>query len=135
MTKPIPQIKKYMTTNPKFVEKDQSLYDAATFMQKEGFRHLPVLYNGKIEGVLSMTDVNLVNAFKGTDISKMKVYDAFTPNPLIVQPDAAVDEVCRKMAKDKIGSVLVEDNGHLVGIFTWIDALNAMNELLHTRLK
>lgn len=135
MTKPIPQIKKYMTTNPKFVEKDQSLLEAATFMQKEGFRHLPVLYNGMIEGILSMTDVNLVNAFHGTDISKMKVYDAYTPNPYMVRPDTFVDDVCRLMAKDKIGSVLVEDNGHLVGIFTWIDALMAMDELLNTRLK
>ncbi len=135
MSKPIPHIEKYMTTNPKFVEKDQSLYEAGTYMQKEGFRHLPVLYQGKIEGVLSMTDVTLVTAMKDTDISKMKVYDAFTPNPRIVRPDTLVDEVCRIMAADKIGSVVVEDNGHLVGIFTWIDALHAMDELLHTRMK
>ncbi|MCM2351263.1 MAG: hypothetical protein NDI69_14675 [Bacteriovoracaceae bacterium] len=44
MSKPIPHIQKYMTMNPKSVEKDQSLYEAATFMQKEGFRHLPVIF-------------------------------------------------------------------------------------------
>ncbi len=135
MTKAIPQIKKYMVTQPRFVEKDQSLYEAATLMQKEGFRHLPVLYNGQIEGVLSMTDVNLVTALKGSDISKMKVMDAYTPNPLTVTPETLVDEVCRSMAQQKLGCVLVKDNEHLVGIFTWIDALNAMDELLHTRLK
>lgn len=135
MSKPIPHIQKYMTMNPKSVEKDQSLYEAATFMQKEGFRHLPVVYNGKVEGILSMTDVTLVSAIKNADISKMKVYDAFTPNPTTVRPDTQVDEVCRLMAAEKIGSVVVEDNGHLVGIFTWIDALSAMDELLHTRLK
>lgn len=135
MSKPIPQIKKYMTTNPKFVEKNQSLSDAATFMQKEGFRHLPVLNNGFIEGILSMTDVNLVNGFQGTDITKMKVSDAYTPNPYMVRPETLVDVVCRLMARDKVGSVLVEDNGHLVGIFTWIDALQAMDELLNSRLK
>lgn len=135
MTKPIPQIQKYMTVNPKFVEKTQALYEAATLMQKEGFRHLPVLFEGKIEGVLSMTDVNLVTSMKGADLSKMKVMDAFTPNPFIVTPHTAVDEVCRSMAQNKYGCVLVEDNSHLVGVFTWIDALKAMDDLLHTRLK
>jgi acetoin utilization protein AcuB len=135
MTKPIPQIQKYMTVNPKFVEKTQSLDEAATLMQKEGFRHLPVLSDGKIEGILSMTDVNMVSALKGAEISSMKVMDAFTPNPLIVTPQTAVDEVCRSMAQNKYGCVLVEDNHHLVGVFTWIDALEAMDDLLHTRLK
>lgn len=135
MSKPIPQVKKFMTTNPKFVEKDQSLYDAATLMQKEGFRHLPVVYQGRIEGILSMTDVNLVNGIKGADIKKMKVMDAYTPNPMIVRPDSLVDEICREMALQKVGSVVVEDNNHLVGIFTWVDALRAMDELLHTRLR
>lgn len=134
MTKPIPQIQKYMTTNPKFVEKSQSLYEAATFMQENGFRHLPVLFNGKIEGVLSMTDVIMANTLKSAEITSMKVLDAYTPNPLKVTPQTLVDVVCRQMAAEKVGCVVVEDNGHLVGIFTWIDALEAMDKLLHTRL-
>jgi acetoin utilization protein AcuB len=135
MSKPIPQIQKYMTTAPKSVEKDFSLLEAASLMQRDGFRHLPVTYNGRIEGVLSMTDVTLVSAIKGADISKMRVMDAYTPNPLTVSPEALVDDVCRTMAQQKYGCVLVEDNKNLVGIFTWIDALNAMDTLLHSRLK
>jgi CBS domain-containing protein len=95
---------------------------------------LPVLYNGKIEGILSMTDVTMANTFKNADISSMRVLDAYTPNPIKVSPEAPVDEVCRKMASEKVGCVIVEDNGHLVGVFTWIDALEAMDKLLHTRL-
>lgn len=124
-----------MTTNPKFVEKDQSLSEASVLMQKENFRHLPVLSNGRIEGILSMTDVNLVHTLEGTDLATMRVKDAYTPHPHKVSPTALVDEVCRSMAQNKIGCVLVEDNTHLVGIFTWIDALKAMDDLLHTRLK
>jgi acetoin utilization protein AcuB len=135
MSKSIPQITKFMTLKPKAVEKDQSLYEAATFMQKEGFRHLPVIYQGKVEGMLSMTDVNLIMSLKDADITKLKVFDVFTPNAKTVSSDAKLDDVCRLMAGEKIGSVVVEDNEKLVGIFTWVDALKAMDELLHTRLK
>lgn len=135
MSKPIPPISKYMTSNPKFVEKTQSLYEAATFMQREGFRHLPVLFQGRIEGVLSMTDVNMIMSLKDSDITKLRVLDVFTPNPVVVSPETHLDEVCRLMAGEKLGSVIVEERDKLVGIFTWIDALNAMDSLLHTRLK
>jgi acetoin utilization protein AcuB len=135
MSKSIPQISRFMTTSPKSVEKDHSLYEAATLMQKEGIRHLPVVYQGRVEGMLSMTDVNLIMSLKDSDITKLKVYDVFTPNATCVSSDTKLDEVCKLMAGEKIGSVVVEDNEKLVGIFTWIDALNAMEELLHTRLK
>lgn len=135
MSKAIPQISRYMSTTPKSVEKNHSLYEAATFMQKQGIRHLPVVFNGKLEGMLSMTDVNLIMSLKDSDITKLKVYDVFTPNATSVTSDTKLDEVCKLMAGNKIGSVVVEDNEKLVGIFTWIDALNAMEELLQTRLK
>ena len=59
MTKPIPQIKKYMTQAPFSIEKDASLSEAAKLMKEHDIRHLPVLLKGKIEGVVSSTDINL----------------------------------------------------------------------------
>ena len=52
MTKPIPPIMKYMSTVPFSIEKDSPLLEAAELMQKNHIRHLPVLYQGKIEGIL-----------------------------------------------------------------------------------
>jgi len=51
-----------------------------------------------------------------------------------VKPDSKLDEVARMMADKKIGSVLVVDHHRLVGIFTTTDALQALGELLQTRL-
>ena len=135
MTKPAPKIQKYMTTVPTTIEKDAPLIDAATLMQKEHIRHLPVLYKGQIEGILSSTDVNLIRSLKDVDVEKLKVYDCFTSNPYTVSPEAMLDEVVDEMAEKKYGCVLVADNGHLVGIFTWIDALKATKTLIETRLK
>lgn len=135
MTKPAPKIQKYMTTVPKTIEKDAPLIEAASLMQAEHVRHLPVLYKGQIEGILSSTDVNLIRSLRDVDIEKLKVYDCFTSNPYTVGPEAMLDEVVDEMAEKKYGCVLVADNGHLVGIFTWIDALKATKSLIETRLK
>lgn len=135
MTKPIPPVQKYMTTTPLSIEKDASLLEAATLMQKNHIRHLPVVYQGKVEGILSSTDVQLIRGLKNVDIEKLKVYDCFTPNPYTVHPETLLDEVLGEMAEKKYGCVIVEDKGKPVGIFTWIDALMATKNLLETRLK
>lgn len=135
MTKPIPQIMKFMTTTPLAVEKDSSLLEAAKLMQKNHIRHLPVVYQGKVEGILSSTDVQLIRGLNGVDIEKLKVYDCFTSNPYMVTPEASLDEVLNEMAEKKYGCVIVSDHEKLVGIFTWIDALMATKTLLETRLR
>lgn len=135
MTKPIPSIKKYMTTIPFSIEKDAPLLEAAELMQKNQIRHLPVLYQGKIEGILSSTDITMIRTLNGVNIEKLKVYDCYTPNPCKVSPDTYLDTVLDEMAEHKYGCVLVDDNEKLVGIFTWIDALKATKDLLETRLR
>lgn len=135
MTKPVSQIMRFMTTVPHTIEKDASLLEAAKLMQAHQIRHLPVLYKGKIEGILTSTDINLIRSLNGVDIEKLKVYDCFTPNPYKVSPEAPLDEVLGEMADKKYGCVLVDDNDHLVGIFTWVDALKATKTLLETRLR
>ena len=74
-------------------------------------------------------------SFKGVDLKHEKVSEAMTTEPVMVDAETLLDEICREMAEKKIGSVLVQDNHKLVGIFTWVDALKAMDELLRTRLK
>lgn len=135
MTKPIPSIKKYMTMVPFSIEKDASLLEAAELMQKNHIRHLPVLYQGKIEGILSSSDITMIRTLNGVNIEKLKVYDCYTPNPYKVSPDTYLDTVLDEMAEHKYGCVLVDDNEKLVGIFTWVDALKATKSLLETRLR
>lgn len=135
MTKAIPQIQKYMTTSPITIDASETLSLAKFRMVENDIRHLPVVLGSKIVGIISKTDIDFVQGFKGVDLEMESIKDAMTVNPYIVTTDAELDEVCRKMASDKLGSVLVEDNHKLVGIFTWVDALNAMSSLMQTRLK
>ena len=52
----------------------------------------------------------------------------------VVTPDASLDEVVSTMAAKKYGSAVVTDNGHVVGIFTTVDACSAFADLLGSRL-
>ncbi len=131
----MPTIKKFMTTVPFTVEKTAPLLEAAELMKKNHIRHLPVMSDGRIEGILSSTDITMIRTLNGVDIEKLKVSDCFTANPFKVGPDTFLDTVLDEMAEHKYGCVLVDDNEHLVGIFTWIDALKATKHLLETRLR
>ena len=135
MTKAIPQVQRYMTHTPHTVNGEQSLYFAKQMMAENKIRHLPVLEAGKLIGIISERDVNFIQSFDGVDLKNEKIEDSMTEGPYVVEATTHLDEICQVMASQKIGSVLVQDNQKLVGIFTWIDALNAMNDLLHTRLK
>jgi acetoin utilization protein AcuB len=135
MTKAIPKIQKFMTTTPHTIGADHTLAQAKGIMQEMAIRHLPVLNGESVVGIISESDINLLQTFKGVDVTREKVDQAMTSDPFMVDAETLLDEVCAEMAEKKIGSVLIKDNNKLVGIFTWVDALRAMNELMHTRLK
>ncbi|MDO9184326.1 MAG: CBS domain-containing protein [Bacteriovorax sp.] len=135
MTKAIPSIQKFMSTSPHTIGVDQTLAQAKKVMHDLSIRHLPVLKGGSIVGIISEHDINFMLSFKGVDLKNEKIDQAMTFDPVMVESTTQLDEVCRNMAEKKIGSVLIQDNHKLVGIFTWVDALKAMDELLKTRLK
>ena len=133
--KPIPEISKFMTTVPLTIGPHVTLSEAQKLMKEKSVRHLPVLDGGRILGVLSDRDLRTFSGLKTVDFKTETVAQVATMDPFTVAPDAKLDYVCAKMAENKFGCALVEDNKKIVGIFTWVDALRAMNELLVTRLK
>ncbi|MEI7974313.1 MAG: CBS domain-containing protein [Bdellovibrio sp.] len=129
----MPTIQKHMTTMPHTIGADATLDKAEKFMREYRIRRLPVLHGGELVGVLSDRDVKMVETFKDVDPTKVKVEEAMSADPYITLPGAALDEVSLMMAEKKWGCALVVDNKKLVGIFTWVDALKAIGEILKTR--
>ena len=134
MTKPIPNIQKFMSTCPHTVGSEQPLAKAKLLQQENRIRHLPVLSGGKLVGLISDRDIALLETFKGVDPEAVQVADAMSQEVYTVSPEASLDEVVNEMAEKKYGSAVVVQNHKVVGIFTTVDACRALAELLHGRL-
>ena len=57
MSKPIPTLQKFMTTSPHSIGKEQTLERAHEMMRTHRIRHLPVMQDDKIVGVVSIGDL------------------------------------------------------------------------------
>jgi acetoin utilization protein AcuB len=134
MSKPIPTIAKYMTTSPQSIGVEQTLARAQTVMHELNIRHLPVIHDGKLVGIVTDRDVHLVESLKDVDPRLVIVSDAMSNSVYSVAPEAPLDEVVAEMGARKYGSAVVMQNGKVVGIFTTVDVCLAFVDLLHSRL-
>jgi acetoin utilization protein AcuB len=124
-----PRIGQFMTPLPHTIEFDQPLARAHELMRKHLIRHLPVMQNGKLLGLISIRDLHLIETLRDVDPEEVPVEDAMTEEPYTVSPDEPLDEVAAIMADYKLGSALVVEAGQVKGIFTTVDALRALLQL------
>ncbi len=135
MSKPIPQISKYMTTTPVTVERSVTLAEASKLMREQRIRHLPITEGGELVGVITERDIKFAESFSMVDAAQVTVYGAMAEDLYVVSPETPLDEVATTMAENKYGSALVVQNQKVVGVFTTVDACRALAELLETRLR
>jgi acetoin utilization protein AcuB len=65
-------------------------------------------------------------------IRHLPVEEAMVEDVFIVDPDAPVGEVVEQMIARKLGSAVVCRDERVIGVFTTIDALRALHELLES---
>ncbi|BDG06239.1 CBS domain-containing protein [Anaeromyxobacter oryzae] len=126
-------VQNFMTLGPVVIGSDRPLAEAHRVMRERSIRHLPVVDGGRLVGMLSQRDLYLCETLKGVDPASEPVREAMTPEPYVVAPDAALDEVAGTMAQRKLGSAVVVDRGQVVGLFTTVDALRALSGLVRRR--
>lgn len=124
-------IENFMSTVLVVIEPRRTLAEAARVMRAHDIRHLPVVESGRIVGVLSQRDVYLVETLSDADPEEIRVDEAMTPEPFVVDPDEPVHVVAKRMAEKKLGSAVVAHGGKLLGLFTVTDALRALAVFTH----
>lgn len=127
-----PTISRHMTRALHTIGIDQSLATAHRFMREHHIRHLPVLADGALVGIVSLRDLNFIEAIAGVDPNTVTVEDAMTPDPYVVGPNEPLEDVAAVMAERKLGSAIVVEEGRVAGIFTTVDALGALVVALET---
>jgi acetoin utilization protein AcuB len=127
----IPSVMAAMTPFPWFIHIEDRLGHALEVMAEHDIRHLPVTREGKLVGVVSERDIQLVES--GTEPAQretLQVRDACVLDAYVVDVSEPLDGVLIEMARRHIGSTLVVRHGKLAGILTVTDACRAFGEFL-----
>jgi len=132
----MPAISRYMTKQPWTIARSASLADAHELMREHHLRHLPVLDNGELVGIVSVRDLHLLETIGESPLDDISVDEAMSENPFIVTGDMPLDEVAEIMAAKKYGSAIVSGRAGVEGIFTTTDACRALASILqHAQLE
>lgn len=106
----------------------ETLAEADAKMHAGNFRHMPIVENGKLVGMLSDHDIRQHQGH----LSDTRVTGAMSEAPITVSPDTSMEEAAEIMLERKIGGLPVVENEKLVGIITTTDVLGAFVEIFGT---
>lgn len=124
-------VEEFTTPDPITANEDMAIDDLRSLMEEHGIRHLPVVRDDSVVGVISDRDVRIVSGLPDAEKLHVRAADIMAADPVTVAATAPLDEVAYAMSEMKIGSVIVNDeDGQFLGIFTASDALNALIEII-----
>jgi acetoin utilization protein AcuB len=132
MTEPRCTVESVMSPSPHTIDAAQSLREASQLMQSLDLRHLPVLDEGRLCGVVSQRDLLLAETLIGFESRKAPVSDAMTIGAYAVPVGAPLADVVRTMAEKKYGCAVVVSGpeSRVVGIVTTVDVCRVLAERL-----
>jgi CBS domain-containing protein len=130
-------VRDLMTQNPTTLDRNETLDLAESIMNLGRIRHLPVIEDGRIVGIVSQRDLfrsALITALgfgrKTTDtlIKTIKIKEIMTKKVVTISPEANIKDAARLMIDKKIGCLPVVEGDRRVGIVTETDMLRYVVE-------
>jgi len=111
------------------IDRKTGIQKAILLMKKHSIRHLPVIEEGRLVGLVTEGDVRQV--FVASLIEELTIDDIMIKDPITVKADTEIDDAARLIYYNKIGGLPVVDEGQrLVGIITVADIMAAFIELM-----
>ena len=109
---------------------EMSLEKAEAYMRECDIRHLPLVREDRVVGVVSQRDLLAQKAKENS--RRLCLGDIASRYPFVVHQKESLASTVLIMARNKYGSVLIiDEQDHLVGIFTTTDALILLENLLN----
>jgi acetoin utilization protein AcuB len=127
-----------MSVSPVTITPSTSVHEAQALMQQRKIRHLPVLQDGRLVGMLSDRDIRLALPSPATSLTvweirhlleKLTVGEVMTYFVMTTAPDCPVTEAVGRMLGHKVGALPVVEDRQVVGILTRTDILRAFRRL------
>ncbi|MGD9269410.1 MAG: CBS and ACT domain-containing protein [Desulfobacterales bacterium] len=129
-------VKNWMSKNVVTIDVNDSMQDAMRLLKKHDIRMLPVMKKGKLVGIVTDRDLKKASASDATTLdvhellyllTKIKVEDIMTKDPVTVQPDYTVEETAQLLLENKIsGAPVVDQKGKVIGTITQTDIFKVL---------
>lgn len=130
------RVRDIMSSPPITVPPDTSLPAATALMREKRIRHLPVVENDRLVGIVSRGDLREASITAGINadsyelhfmLSRLTVGKLMTRKVFTVTPDAPIVHAAELMTEYKIaGLPVVDETDALVGIITESDLLKML---------
>jgi CBS domain-containing protein len=115
-------VQELMSSNPKTVQLDQSIVDAARMMRDEDVGLLPVVENDRLVGTVTDRDITIRVVAQEKDPVSTSVREIASTDLVTVDPQQDLDEALRLMAQHQVRRLpVVEEDGRIVGIVAQAD--------------
>ncbi|MBU1161261.1 MAG: CBS and ACT domain-containing protein [Proteobacteria bacterium] len=132
-------VKNWMSKPAITIDEDESMYEAIKLLKNHNIKMLPVMEKGKLVGIITDRDLKRASASDATTleihellylISKIKIKEIMTKNPITVPQDCTVEETAEILLKHNISGVPVVDQYHdVVGTITQNDLFRILISL------
>src|SRR5262245_2047101 len=93
-----------------------SVADVARIMRDRHVGDVLVRSNGKLRGIATDRDIVVRCVAEGGEVERAPIGDLLTTDPMMVEPDASVDEAVERMVEHSIRRLPVVEDGRLVGV-------------------
>lgn len=129
-------VRDWMTPDPVTVSAGRFLPEAYLRMKSHNIRRLPVMEDGELVGVVTLSDIraaaplgSLTFGMGNSMFNHTRVRQVMTAPIVTIGPDAPMTEAATRMMEGKFGGLPVLDGDRLVGILTESDVFRMMLEM------
>ena len=123
------KVAEWMVKNPIVVTLDQRVQDCVDLMREHSIRHLPVVENQRLIGLVTESDLREV--FLASLVEDLTIEGVMITEPLTVTPDTEIEDAAKLIYYHKIGGLpVVDEYSQVVGILTVADLVEAFIELM-----
>ncbi len=132
----------WMTLKVYMVGPNDCIADALRIMKEMDIKHVPVVREGTILGIVTDRDIKEFNPAKAATFDmyelhyifeKTKVKEVMKSPVITTTPDTPIEEAAELMYDRNIGCLVVEKEGKLAGIITESDIFRALIDITGVR--
>ena len=135
----VPAVRQFMTSPPTSLPSSARLLEAGLLLRAARIRHIPIIDDGQLVGILSDRDIQRCTPSLLTRVSADEYNAIFedtpvarvmTRNPKHVSPNAPQHAAAAMLRANKLGRLPLVEDGKVVGIITKDDMPAALVRLL-----